>query len=134
MSTPQAAEHFGVNIKTIRRWISNGKLFAEMVDGRWHVHIEGHDVPHESQNGTDNGKHLQVQLKRADSENQLLRDQLNLKDQQIESLIQQLDHSQQITAFSQKNVTMLSEQLDDSRQLIEEMRNRKPFWKRFFKR
>ena len=80
MSTPQAAEHFGVNIKTIRRWISNGKLFAEMVDGRWHVHIEGHDVPHESQNGTDNGKHLQVQLKRADSENQLLRDQLNLKD------------------------------------------------------
>jgi peptidoglycan hydrolase CwlO-like protein len=120
MSAPQAASHFGVNIKTIRRWISNGKLSAEMVDGRWHVHIEGHDVPPKVQ---DNALHLQDQLKRADDEIKHLREQLSRRDEQI-------DHLTQVVAMSQKNVSMLTERM----QIIEDLRHRKPLWERIFNR
>ena len=82
MSAPQAASHFGVNIKTIRRWISNGKLSAEMVDGRWHVHIEGTNVPPPAQ---DNAPHLREQLERADDEIAHLREQLASRDSRVDN-------------------------------------------------
>ena len=128
LSTQQAAEYFNVSERTIRRWIKEKKVKAELEKGRWFIHIDGQS----GQNirpivQPDDRLHEQLA-----SENQLLRDQLNEKDQQIGSLIQQLDHSQQIAAFSQKNVTMLSEQLNDSRQMIEDMRQRqrRTVWQR----
>jgi len=36
--------------------------------------------------------------------------------------------------MSQKNIGALTEQLDDSQQMIEDMRNRKPLWKRIFRK
>jgi len=63
------------------------------------------------------------QLERADSEVQHLREQLTEKDNQI-------NHSQQIAAMSQKNIGALTEQLDDSRQMIEDMRQRRTVWQR----
>jgi peptidoglycan hydrolase CwlO-like protein len=123
LSTPQAASHFGVNIKTIRRWINNGKLSAKMVDGRWHVHIEGHDVPPPAQ---DKAPHLQEQLKRADREIDHLREQLASRDSQV-------DNFQQLLGLAQKNIAGLTEQLDTSRQVIEDMRHL-PWWRRLLKR
>ena len=64
---------------------------------------------------------LEKQLERADSEVQHLREQLTEKDNQI-------NHIQQIVAMSQKNIGALTEQLDDSRQMIEDMRQRRTVW------
>ena len=119
MSTTQATEYFGVNIKTIRRWIASGKLSADLIDGRWHVHIEGDNVP---PNGTPNVQSLQSHLKRDGSEIKHLREQLARRDEQI-------DHLTQLLAIAQNNVSMLTERM----QVIEDMRHRKPFWKRLFR-
>ena len=135
MSATQAAEHFSVNIKTIRRWISNSKLSAEMIDGRWHVHVEGENVPYHTQNGTPTAVHsLKAQLERADSEICHLRDQLTEKDnqltrrdEQIESQAHQLDHLTQLLAVQTKTNAVLTDRLH----AIEDMRKR-PLWKRIF--
>ena len=59
--------------------------------------------------------------------------QLERKDQQIESHAQQNDHLIQVVAMPQKNIGALTEQLDDSRQMVEDMRSRS-WWKRIFRR
>ena len=68
-----------------------------------------------------------------------IRGQLRVKDTQIESQAQQIDHLTQVVAMSQKNIGALSEQLDSSRQMIEDLRNQKPqrrkgFWTRLLYR
>lgn len=125
MTTTHAAEHFGVSAKTIRRWIRNGKLSADLVDGRWAVHLEAHDGSHDAHDGSHDA-HLHSQLARADSEIAHLRDQLDRRDEQV-------DHLTQLLAIAQKNVAVLSEQLSVSRQVIEDMR-RRSWWKRILRR
>ena len=73
------------------------------------------------------------QLERADSEIQHLREQLTRRDGHIESLTQEIDRLTQVVAMSQKNIGALTEQLDDSRQMIEDMRSRS-WWKRLLRR
>lgn len=123
MTTTHAAEHFGVTAKTIRRWIRNGKLEAEMRDGRWIVHLEALSGSHDAHHGS-HGAHLHSQLSRAEEEIAYLRDQLDRRDEQVENLTQLL-------AIAQKNVAVLTEQLSASRQMIEDMR-RRSWWKRIF--
>ena len=41
-------------------------------------------------------------------------------------MTQQISHLTQVVAMSQKNIAALTEQLSDSRQMIEDMRQRKP--------
>ena len=140
MFTKKAAEHFNVHPKTIQRWIRNGKLSADMIDGRWHVHIEEHskehNTPHEEYNAPHKEQHvpsdvqnLKAQLERADSEIQHLRHQLVSKDEQIESLTQEIDRLTQVVAMSQKNIAALTEQ----NQLLLEDKSH-PWWKRIFRR
>ena len=62
-----------------------------------------------------------------------MRVQLRVKDTQIESQAQQIDHLTQVVAMSQKNIGTLTEQLDTSRQMIEDMRL-SPWWRRIFRR
>ena len=76
---------------------------------------------------------LEKQLERADSEIQHLREQFTRCDGHIESQTQEIDHLTQIVAMSQKNTAALTEQLDDSRQMIEDMRSRS-WWKRILRR
>ena len=141
VTTTQAAEHFGVNTKTIRRWIQSGKLNGERIDNRWHVRIEDNDGRlNDPEKGAYTTQSFSATLEPANSENVLLREQLNLlrdqltlKDKQIDSHAQQVDHLTQVVAMSQKNIGALTEQLDDSRQLIEDMRSRS-WWKRIFRR
>ncbi len=121
MTTTHAAEHFGVSAKTIRRWIRNGKLEAEMRDGRWIVHLEAFSGSHDAHDGSHDA-HLHSHLARADSEIAHLRDQLARRDEQV-------DHLTQLLAIAQKNVAVLTEQLDVSRQMIEDMR-RRSWWNR----
>lgn len=125
MTTTHAAEHFGVSAKTIRRWIRSGKLDADLVDGRWAVHLEAFSGSHDAHHGSHDA-HPHSQLARADSEIAHLRDQLARRDEQV-------DHLTQLLAIAQKNVAVRSSQLSASRQVIESMR-RRSWWKRIFSR
>ena len=158
MTTQQAATYFNVSTRTIHRWIRNGKLTGEQIEGRWVIQFDGHGVKDVDDcdvkaNGHDvnHDEHLEIQLEQTHSEishltqlveektnqNQHLLDQLVEKDnqlarrdEQMESLTQQIDHLTQIVAMSQKNIATLTEQLDSSRQIIEDMRQRQTVWQK----
>ncbi len=55
---------------------------------------------------------------------------LNEKDARIQQLEGQIEKLTSIVAMSQKNIGALTEQLDDSRQMIEAMRQRRTIWQR----
>ena len=124
LTITEAAHALNVSDKTIRRWIDAGKLSAEKVDRKWYVHVDL-DVDLDTDLDTDpvDVQHLKAQLERADSEISPLREQFARSDEQI-------DHLTQVVAMSQKNIGALTEQLDDSRQLIEDMRQRRTVWQR----
>lgn len=173
MSTTQAAEHFGVHIKTILRWIRSGKLSADRVDGRWHVQVKEqvrpadswnraapgeeydvprleHEIPHDEQGHDEKArleradferKHLMESLEEKECNLQRALKQLDRRDETIESLTgtlesltREIDHLTQLLALKEKNLAVVTEQLDAERQMIEEMRNRDPLWKRLFRR
>ena len=135
VSLSQAMQHFGVSEKTIRRWIKQGKLHAEKVDGRWLIEIsETNDrTPGQYDQLDDRTALIQQLQSEVEHLRSQLKEQLAEKDKQIDSHAQQNDHLTQIVAMSQKNIGALTEQLDDSRQMIEDMRSRS-WWKRIFRR
>ncbi|MBI1924376.1 excisionase family DNA-binding protein [Candidatus Poribacteria bacterium] len=157
MSTTQAAEHFGVHIKTILRWIRDGKLSADRVDGRWHVQVKESDVPHKEHDipHDEQGHDEKARLERADVERKHLMEsleekecnlqralkQLDRRDETIESLTgtlesltREIDHLTQLLALKEKHVAVVTSQLETSREMIEDMRQRKPsVWKRIFR-
>src|SRR5574341_1689618 len=113
----------------LHNWV---KLYAQRVNKTMSVLVtdyleslrQGNDpktdaVPSES--------HLTAQLERADSEIQHLREQLARRDEQI-------DHLTQLLAMQTKTTTALTEQLDASRQMIEDLRHPLPLWKQWFRR
>jgi len=146
MTTKEAALHFGVSQKTIQRWIKQGKLKADRIDGRWFVHHEthpvpneGHDVPKKEQREPHEG-HFRELLSRADSFIAHLREQLACRDEQIDAhqkqidnLTQQIDHLTQLLAVQTKTNATLTEQLSAKKEMIEDLR-RRPWWKRIFSR
>ena len=135
ISLSQAMQHFGVSEKTIRRWIKQGKLHAEKVDGRWLIEIsETNDrTPGQYDQLDDRTALIQQLQSEVEHLRSQLKEQLAEKDKQIDSHAQQNDHLTQIVAMSQKNIGALTEQLNDSRQMIEDMRSRS-WWKRIFRR
>lgn len=128
MSTAQAAEYFGVHLKTIFRFLHSGQLKAEKKNGQWHVQIDEHDAQNNAQSNVQTDAHERL-IAQQQAEIDHLREQLVRRDEQIESLIQQLDHSQQLLAVQTKTTAALTEQLDASRQMIEDLRQRN-WWKR----
>lgn len=144
ISTKQAATHFGVSAKTIRRWIQQGKLPAEQVDGRWVVRflehkawrsknrLDAHEGSHDAHEGSQE-EHPQKLMARADSEIAHLRLQLARRDEQIEALTNQMDHLMQLLAIAQKNVAQITDQLSAKRQMLSAQRHRS-WWKRLIRR
>lgn len=111
LSIQDAARALNLSERTIRRHIKQGKLKAELIDGRYVVHIR-----------VDNDTSVVYTqlIQQLQSENAYLRDQLIHRDQQI-------DHLTQLLAVQTKNNTMLTEQMrtiDDKR----------PWWKRLLNR
>lgn len=133
MTTAEAAQHFNVSERTIRRWIQSGKLVAFGTNGQRFVRLDIRTTECPNDRQMDNSvsiqlesenKHLRDQLQRADSEIQHLREQLVRRDEQI-------DHGQQLLAISQKSIQQLTEQ---NRLLLDDQRHRKmPLLKRIFR-
>ena len=109
MTIKEAAAHYGVSDKTIRRRIKQGRINAEQINGRWYVQPDQDSV----QDTDHPGDQSSVQPPEPDtalvdqmqSEITHLRDQLQGRDTQI-------DHLTQLLAMQTKQNTLLVEALD----------------------
>jgi excisionase family DNA binding protein len=138
LTITEAATHFDVTERTIRRWIESGKLTVERTDGQRYVLLDIRTAARPNDQNSDNGvesplesenRNLRAQLLRADSEITHLREQLARHDDQLTALTQSLDQAQQLQAIQAKTNAQLTDQLDSSRQLIEEKLSRS-LWQR----
>ena len=122
LTIKEAITYLRLSEKTIRRHIKSGQLNAEKQGNQWFILVNddpnhGHGGQKQGQTDYDNGQPDQPALiGQLQSENQHLREQV--------------DHLTQVVAMSQKNIGALTEQLDDSRQMIEDMRQRRTVWQR----
>ena len=91
ISLQEAADHFGVSVRTIQRWVKSNRVKTEKVDGQRFVIV---DVPN------DKPDDIVTTLTR---QCQLLESQLLAKDEQIKNLQSAMDQAQQLHALSQKH-------------------------------
>ncbi len=133
MTIQEALRYYDCTERTIRRWIKQEKLKAKLVEGKYLIDVDlKDDQTHSSSPDTSNDRSedLTKFTEQLQTENALLREQLTEKDNQLTRRDEQIDHLTQIVAMSQKNIGALTEQLDDSRQMIEDMRQRRTVWQR----
>lgn len=130
LTISEAVEVLGITERAVREKVKKDKIQSKLEKRRRYVWIEPHEVHHEQHHEIIQEKDARIE----DLQRQVgdLQDQLARRDNQIESLTQQIDHLTQIVAMSQKTVATLSEQLESSRLMIEDIR--KPLWRRIFKR
>lgn len=142
LTITEAARHFKVTERTIRRWIESGKLASERTNGQRFVTLDivTQTCPNDRQMDNNRSirleaenKSLREQLLRADGEVQRLGQQLSRRDEQI-------DHLTQLLALKEKNVAALTEQISTQRTVIEDMRRPKKLrssltslWQRVFR-
>lgn len=109
MTIKEAAAHYGVSDKTIRRRIKQGRINAEQINGRWHVQpdkdsVQDTDHP-DDQSSVQPPEPDTALVDQMQSEITHLRDQLQGSETQI-------DHLTQLIAMQTKQNTLLVEQLD----------------------
>ena len=95
ISLQEAADHFGVSIRTIQRWVKSDRVKTEKVDGQRFVIV---DAPNDKVD--DKPDDIVTTLTR---QCQLLESQLLAKDEQIKNLQSAMDQAQQLHALSQKH-------------------------------
>ena len=95
ISLQEAADHFGVSIRTIQRWVKSDRVKTEKVDGQRFVIV---DAPNDKVD--DKPDDIVTTLSR---QCQLLESQLLAKDEQIKNLQSAMDQAQQLHALSQKH-------------------------------
>ena len=95
VSLQEAADHFGVSIRTIQRWVKSNKVKTEKVDGQRFVIIDT-----SNDKVADKPDDIVTTLSR---QCQLLESQLLAKDEQIKNLQSAMDQAQQLHALSQKH-------------------------------
>ena len=136
LSLSDAAKHFKVSQRTIRRWIQANRLSAEKVNGHWVIHMEGGkadtpfvqsvtpnvDLSNRSEHAELEIHHLTKQVEEKTHENHRLHEYLTCRDEQ-------LNHAQQLLAVAQKSIQQLTQQ---NQLLLENKRT--PLWKRLFQR
>jgi len=152
LTAMEAARRLNVSDTAVRKRIANGSLQANKHGREWQIPLaeverllnESTDDsepnrPNPNPNGSQGSEaqsecaeiqHLTELVGEKDNQVQSLQEQLTQCHGHIESLTRALDHAQQLHALAQKNIGALTEQLDDSRQMIEDMRQRKTVWQR----
>ena len=100
MTVSQAAYHFDVSERTIRRWIESGKLTASREDGQWTINSA--DIPADK-----TPSHADIVS--------TLKQQISVKDEQISQLQSALDQSQQLQALAESRHQAEHQQLAEMR-------------------
>ena len=125
LTVNQAAQQLNLSSKSVKRWLKRGKLNGEKVDGRWHIQADStfeHYLNPNAQMDT------QLALEQLQDETRHLRELLDNRDNQIESMNQHIERLSQLLAVSHRSLQQITNQYH---LLIED--NRKPsFWKRLF--
>ena len=109
MTVSQAAYHFDVSERTIRRWIESGKLTASREDGQWIINSA--DTPADK-----TPSHADIVS--------TLKQQISVKDEQISQLQSALDQSQQLQALAESRHQAEHQQLAEmkSRSVLQRLR------------
>ena len=127
LTVNQAARKLNLSSKSIRRWLKSGKLNGEKVDGKWYVQV---DTVFEHYLNPNAHIDTQLALEQLQAETRHLRQLLDNRDNQIESMTQHIERLSQLLAISHRSLQQITDQYH---LLIED--NRKPsFWKRLFGR
>ena len=134
MTISQAAYHFKVSDRTIRRWIDSGKIPATKTNGQWQITVSDtvsdmssavsdimSDTVSPLQGQVDEQKNQIIYLQQQVSTKD---DQLATKDQQIERLQSALDQSQQFQALTENRYQAEHQQLAEikGRSLLQRLR------------
>ena len=127
LTIKQAIERLKLSDSTIRRRIENGELQAEKIGNQWFIIEEDDQETIQGEEGIRQNDKVTLQNEEEVSQNDKVTLQSVLIPQlqsEISYLREQLDHHTQLLGLAQKNIGALTEQLDDSRQMIEDMRSR----------
>ncbi len=125
LTVNQAAQQLNLSSKSVKRWLKRGKLNGEKVDGKWHVQA---DRIFEHYLNPNPQMDARLALEQVQDEARHLREVLDNRDSQIESMTQHIERLSQLLAVSHRSL----QQVTDQHQLLIED-NRKPsFWKRLF--
>ena len=127
LTAKQAAQKLNLSSKSVKRWLKIGKLNGEKVDGKWHVQV---DRIFEHYLNPNAQMDAQLALEQVQDEARHLREVLDNRDNQIESMTQHIERLSQLLAVSHRSLQQVT---DQHHPLIED--NRKPsFWRRLFGR
>ena len=127
LTVNQAAQRLNLSPKSVKRWLKVGKLNGEKINGKWHVQA---DSTFEYYLNPNAQMDAQLALEQLQDEARHLRELLDNRDTQIESMYQHIERLSQLLAVSHRSL----QQVTDQYQLLIED-NRKPsFWKRLFGR
>ena len=121
----QAAQQLNLSSKSIKRWLKRGKLNGEKENGKWYVQA---DTTFEHYLNANVQMDTRLALEQLQDETRHLRELLDNRDTQIESMNQHIERLSQLLAVSHRSLQQVT---DQSQLLIAD--NRKPsFWKRLF--
>lgn len=128
MTTAEYAKQQGISSETVRRWIREGKIHATQKNGVWNISDEAHHTHATGtpQNGDGEG-HLPALLASYDARIASLERMLseaNEARQRSDSIIMQLSLT----------IDLQQAQIREKTQLIEDLRQPKPLFKRLFQR
>lgn len=125
LTVNQAARKLNLSSKNVRHWLKSGKLNGEKVDGKWYVQA---DAIFDHYLNPNVHMDTQLALEQLQDETRHLRELLDNRDSQIESMNQHIERLSQLLAVSHRSLQQITDQYH---LLIED--NRKPsFWKRLF--
>ena len=120
VTATEASKKLNVSSQTVKRWIREGKLKGHKSEGRWYVQTDDPTFDqHMVNNNGSSVEHLRDEIKH-------LRELLERRDLQNDSMSQQIDHLSQLLAVAHKSLQQVTEKF----QLLED-RRRFSFWQRF---
>ena len=123
----QAARKLNLSSKNVRRWLKSGKLNGEQVDGKWYVQV---DTVFEHYLNPNAHMDTQIALEQLQDETRHLRELLDNRDNQIESMNHHIERLSQLLAVSHRSLQQVTDQV----QLLIEDNQKPSFWKRLFGR
>ena len=136
LTVNEFASQMRISVPTVYRWIREGKVEFEKIDGVLHVIVTQELIDNYASIEIDNT--TQVLLKQLQQENEFLRaelkkalDQLEESRQSHNTTIQQMQ--QDFAEAQQRSDTIilqLTRQFEQQTVLLEDMRNRPSFWQR----
>ena len=127
LTVKQAGQKLNLSSKNVKRWLKSGKLNGEKINGKWHVQA---DSTFEHYLNPNVQMEAQLALEQLQDEARHLRESLDSRDTQIESMNQHIERLSQLLAVAHRSLQQVT---DQTQLLIED--NRKPsFWKRLFGR